>query len=559
MAAYPTGAPTPSRGGHLDLHESAPGPAAGRAHPGDPSRRGGRRRAHAARGRRAPRRVSGREARLARGAGFGERARRPALARRGDPIPARAAEARAATRAPARARTRSRRHPSPAARGTLRSGRRLPRHPEERRAREALERTAPRELRAARRARGRRLVRHGARPPASREAEPLRAQRGAGPLPRDRSAASRAPARRARGRGGTDRARARAGARARRHPSRHERRHAAQALDARRLWRGGARAGRGGHPRPRQRGTRRERSRDRGGRARGRRRRRAGRPDHARPPRPRRALRTLASLPGRRQRPDARGLAGGHAGGAAARPDRPRGERTLPGDAVADGARTDRLQPLSAWLRRRPLHAYDRGGDRPARDPRASGERRRAIGRLRRPAQRFGRGAPRMSAREILVRGPNWTGDLIMATPGFRALRAGFPEARITLHVRAGLRPLLDGAPWFDAVLAVESYRRAPAAMLREARALRRRARFDLGLCLPDSFESALLMRAAGVRHVVGYARGGRRALLHQAVPPPRAEGRRLLLARELHVLRLVEALGCERRGTELELFVTEA
>ena len=31
---------------------------------------------------------------------------------------------------------------------------------------------------------------------------------------------------------------------------------------------------------------------------------------------------------------------------------------------------------------------------------------------------------------EILVRGPNWTGDLIMATPGFRALRSGFPGAR---------------------------------------------------------------------------------------------------------------------------------
>ena len=44
-----------------------------------------------------------------------------------------------------------------------------------------------------------------------------------------------------------------------------------------------------------------------------------------------------------------------------------------------------------------------------------------------------------MSALEILVRGPNWTGDLVMATPGFRALRAGFPGARITLHVRSAL------------------------------------------------------------------------------------------------------------------------
>jgi heptosyltransferase-2 len=164
-----------------------------------------------------------------------------------------------------------------------------------------------------------------------------------------------------------------------------------------------------------------------------------------------------------------------------------------------------------------------------------------------------------LSAREILVRGPNWTGDLIMATPGFRALRAGFPEARITLLVRSELAPLLNGAPWFDAVWPLASHRGSLAALVREGRALRRSGRFDLGLCLPDSFESALLMRLAGVRRSVGYARGGRDALLHQAVPPPREAGRRVLVARELHVLGLVEALGCLPRGTALELFVTDA
>ena len=164
-----------------------------------------------------------------------------------------------------------------------------------------------------------------------------------------------------------------------------------------------------------------------------------------------------------------------------------------------------------------------------------------------------------MNAREILVRGPNWTGDWIMATPGFRALRAGFPDARITLLVRPELRPLADGAPWFDAVSTLATRRRSPAALLREARALRRQARFDLGLCLPDSFGAALAMRLAGVRRVIGYARGGRSALLHVAVPWPRERGRRGLLARERHVLGLVEAAGCAPRGTALELFVTEA
>ncbi len=43
---------------------------------------------------------------------------------------------------------------------------------------------------------------------------------------------------------------------------------------------------------------------------------------------------------------------------------------------------------------------------------------------------------------EILVRGPNWLGDLIMSTPGLRSLRAGFPEAKITLQVRPGLERL---------------------------------------------------------------------------------------------------------------------
>jgi heptosyltransferase-2 len=162
-------------------------------------------------------------------------------------------------------------------------------------------------------------------------------------------------------------------------------------------------------------------------------------------------------------------------------------------------------------------------------------------------------------APNLLVRAPNWTGDLVMATPGFRALRGGFPDARITLHVRESLIPLLAGAPWFDEVLPLTSHHRGPAALLREAAALRER-RFDLGLCLPDSFSSALLMRLGGVARIVGYRGQGRGWLLDDSSPtPPAPKNGRRMLARELHVLGLVEALGCPRQGTELELFVTEA
>ncbi len=147
-------------------------------------------------------------------------------------------------------------------------------------------------------------------------------------------------------------------------------------------------------------------------------------------------------------------------------------------------------------------------------------------------------GAP---PQRILVRGPNWIGDLVMATPAFRALRAG-------------LAPLVSGAPWFDAVETLAA--RGLSARCREIRRLRRQ-RFDLALCLPDSWSAALRLRAAGAGRLVGYDRGGRRLLLDLAAPLPRAPGGRVLLPRERHALGLVEAIGCPTRGTGVELFVT--
>ncbi len=156
------------------------------------------------------------------------------------------------------------------------------------------------------------------------------------------------------------------------------------------------------------------------------------------------------------------------------------------------------------------------------------------------------------------MRGPNWTGDVIMATPGFRALRAGFPGARLVLQLRPGLEPLLAGSPWFDEVIPVASYHRGLSALVREGLELRRRS-FDLGVCLPDSFSAALLLRLAGVRPLVGYRRGLRSGLLHRALTPTGDGGARLMIPREEHVLGLVRAAGCQPRGTHLELFVTPA
>jgi heptosyltransferase-2 len=155
-----------------------------------------------------------------------------------------------------------------------------------------------------------------------------------------------------------------------------------------------------------------------------------------------------------------------------------------------------------------------------------------------------------------VVRAPNWLGDVVMATPGFRALRAAFPRARLTLLLRPAVAPLLAGNPWFDEMLPVHSSGRRPHSLLREGLALRRYC-FDLGLCLPDSFSAALHLRLAGVTRVVGYRGNLRGPLLHQKVDPPWGPNPRALVARERHVLGLVEAVGAPMLGTQLELFVT--
>ncbi len=159
--------------------------------------------------------------------------------------------------------------------------------------------------------------------------------------------------------------------------------------------------------------------------------------------------------------------------------------------------------------------------------------------------------------RRILVRGPNWLGDLVMSTPGLRALRLAHPRARIVGLVPAGLAPLLDGSPDLDEVWSPSPGR------LDGLRADARRIaaqRFDLGVAIPESVSSALAMRLGRVARIVGTARDPlRRVLLHDPVPAPSAWGRRRLVSKERFVLHLMAAVGASSSDTRLRLEVTPA
>src|SRR3984893_9445206 len=130
----------------------------------------------------------------------------------------------------------------------------------------------------------------------------------------------------------------------------------------------------------------------------------------------------------------------------------------------------------------------------------------------------------------ILIQAVNWLGDVVHMLPAMRAIRRAFPEAHLAVLIKNDLASFFDGADWIDEVI---PYSIAPYSVANVFRGLddRRkliaeiRARhFDLAILMPNSFESALWIRAAGIPMRAGFARDARGAMLtHKATPPPDA------------------------------------
>src|SRR5512144_2684563 len=96
----------------------------------------------------------------------------------------------------------------------------------------------------------------------------------------------------------------------------------------------------------------------------------------------------------------------------------------------------------------------------------------------------------------VLVRAPNWVGDVVLSLPALRDARRAFPAARLSVLARPWVADIYRAVPEVDAIL--ESRGHAPdVAQLRGA--------FDLALLLPNSFGSALVPWRAAVPHRWGY------------------------------------------------------
>ncbi len=125
----------------------------------------------------------------------------------------------------------------------------------------------------------------------------------------------------------------------------------------------------------------------------------------------------------------------------------------------------------------------------------------------------------KLNPKSIIVRMPNWLGDLVMATPILVDLRKRFPEAEITAMCQSNVAPLLENDPAVDELFKVE---RGKGFLRRIGErnivAKLKNGNYNLGILLTNSFSSAWRFWQGNVKNTLGYRADGRSLFLSHPV-----------------------------------------
>ena len=124
---------------------------------------------------------------------------------------------------------------------------------------------------------------------------------------------------------------------------------------------------------------------------------------------------------------------------------------------------------------------------------------------------------------KIVVRGPNWIGDQVMALPFYRALRASYPTAHLTLLCPPSVASVPLDTSFDDTIRIERALRRTVRGVWLLSRQLAART-FDLSISLPASVGSALPFFLAGIPNRVGFDSDGSGVLLTESLRWPRPD-----------------------------------
>jgi heptosyltransferase-2 len=121
---------------------------------------------------------------------------------------------------------------------------------------------------------------------------------------------------------------------------------------------------------------------------------------------------------------------------------------------------------------------------------------------------------PKLKPFRILIRGSNWLGDSVISMSAVRAIKAGRPDAHITVAAPEKIAPVWKLVSEVDEVISLKG-----RSLFSAVGSIRRQAAFDVAILFPNSLRVALEVWLAGVPRRVGYQGHHRRWLLNQIIP----------------------------------------
>lgn len=125
--------------------------------------------------------------------------------------------------------------------------------------------------------------------------------------------------------------------------------------------------------------------------------------------------------------------------------------------------------------------------------------------------------------KRIVVRMPNWLGDVVMATPCLQDIKQAFPDASVTAMCQGAVGDLIQGNPYVDQILRFKKISGWVHTALHPNLLLPlKKEEFDLGVLLTNSFSSAYWFWRAGVKERYGFATHCRSLLLNHPVQVPK-------------------------------------
>jgi heptosyltransferase-2 len=162
---------------------------------------------------------------------------------------------------------------------------------------------------------------------------------------------------------------------------------------------------------------------------------------------------------------------------------------------------------------------------------------------------------PTESPKNIIVRVPNWLGDVVMATPVLKDLRNHYKDSKITVMAQANVASLLKNDPHIDEIYSFKRpngwiHRHHPLEIIDTLR----QGKYDLGVLLTNSFSSAWWFCRGNVKNRIGFSGNLRNLLLNKVVSlPPKIETQHQVVTYKM----LLDPLGIPVSSNEPKLYIS--